>query len=137
MNDLIRREDAIKQCGWGMTSMLIADCLRRLPSVKPQICEDTISRQEAIDSIIKIHPVDTEYDYILYDKVDVMYVLKNLPPVTPQPKMGRWIVNKYSIYCSECGCGALYDKVYPSESVFGKAIRVKSTFCPTCGAKMD
>lgn len=34
--DCISREQAIKQCGFGMTSLLIADCLRRLPSVKPQ-----------------------------------------------------------------------------------------------------
>ena len=55
----------------------------------------------------------------------------------PKPKTGHWIVNEWgNISCSECGCTALYDKVYPSESAFGKAIRVKSTFCPTCGAKM-
>lgn len=34
--DCISREDAIKQCGFGMTSLLIAGCLRRLPSVTPQ-----------------------------------------------------------------------------------------------------
>ena len=34
--DAISREDAIKQCGFGMTNLLIADCLRKLPSVKPQ-----------------------------------------------------------------------------------------------------
>ena len=34
--DCISREKAINQCGFGMTSLLIADCLRRLPSVTPQ-----------------------------------------------------------------------------------------------------
>jgi len=48
---------------------------------------DCISRQQAIDAINKIHPVDTEYDCTLYDKLDVMYMLKNLPSVTPQPKI--------------------------------------------------
>jgi hypothetical protein len=48
-----------------------------------QPCEDCISRQEAIDAIKKIHPVDTEYDCTLYDKIDVMYMLKDLPSVTP------------------------------------------------------
>ena len=33
--DCISREQAIKQCGFGMTSLLIADCLRRLPSTTP------------------------------------------------------------------------------------------------------
>ena len=54
-----------------------------------------------------------------------------------QPKIGHWIKNEGSLYCSFCGCGALYDKVYPNESVFGKTIRVDSIFCPTCGAKME
>ena len=34
--DAISREQAIKQCGFGMTSLHIADNLRRLPSVTPQ-----------------------------------------------------------------------------------------------------
>lgn len=34
--DAISREQAIEQCGFGMTSLLIADCLRELPSVNPQ-----------------------------------------------------------------------------------------------------
>lgn len=34
--DAISREQAIKQCGFGMTSLLIADSLRRLPFVNPQ-----------------------------------------------------------------------------------------------------
>lgn len=34
--DAISREQAINQCGFGMTNLLIADCLRRLPPVNPQ-----------------------------------------------------------------------------------------------------
>lgn len=52
--------------------------------LEQQPCEDAISRQMAIDAIAKIHPIDTEYDCTLYDKLDVMYVLKDLPPVTPK-----------------------------------------------------
>lgn len=33
--DCISRENAIKQCGFGMTSLLIANSLRRLPPVTP------------------------------------------------------------------------------------------------------
>lgn len=50
---------------------------------KTQTCEDCISRQAAIDAIAKIHPIDTEYDCTLYDKLDVVYVLKDLPSVIP------------------------------------------------------
>lgn len=35
-DDAISREDAIKQCGFGMTSLLIANSLRRLPSITSQ-----------------------------------------------------------------------------------------------------
>ena len=35
-DDTISRAEAIKQCGFGMTNLLIADCLRRLPSVTPK-----------------------------------------------------------------------------------------------------
>jgi len=34
--DAISRQEAIKQCGFGMTNLLIADCLRKLPPVTPQ-----------------------------------------------------------------------------------------------------
>jgi len=98
---------------------------KRLKEQKP--CEDAISRQAVLDLV----NADWKYENLESD-------IANLPPVTPQPKIGRWIVNEWgNISCSECGCTALYDKVYPGESVFGKAVRVKSTFCPTCGAKME
>ena len=35
-DDAISRQEAIKQCGFGMTNLLIADCLRKLPPVTPQ-----------------------------------------------------------------------------------------------------
>lgn len=99
-----------------------------IKALKQEPCEDCISRQAVLDEMYK-RRVDG-------DAITAGFI-KNLPPVTPQPKMGRWIVNEWdNISCSECGCTALYDKVYPGESVFGKAIRVKSNFCPTCGAKM-
>lgn len=41
--DCISREDAIKQCGFGMTSLHIADNLRRLPSVQPKPKTETIT----------------------------------------------------------------------------------------------
>ena len=40
---------------------------------------DTIYRQDAINSINNICPVDTEYDCTLLDRVDVRCVLSDLP----------------------------------------------------------
>lgn len=103
-------------------------------------CGDAISREPFTNSTICEGFSCEECSFNRKDKGGCILeerVMK-LPSVTPQPKVGRWIVNEWAnISCSECGCTALYDKVYPGESVFGKAVRVKSTFCPTCGAKMQ
>ena len=49
--------------------------------------------------------------------------LRKLPPVTPQPKTGRWIFDEIldrNYYCSEC-----------------KSMGVDYwDYCPNCGAKM-
>ena len=49
---------------------------------------DSISRKAAIDAINRICPVDTEYDCTLLDRVDVRYVLSNLPSAQSEQ---RWI----------------------------------------------
>ena len=45
---------------------------------------DLINRQDAIDAINKIAPVDTEYDCKLLDRIDVRYVLIELPSAQPE-----------------------------------------------------
>jgi hypothetical protein len=47
--DCVSREQAIKQCGFGMTNLLIADCLRRLPSVTPKYTDEEIDRAQAVE----------------------------------------------------------------------------------------
>ena len=49
---------------------------------------DLINRQDAIDAINHICPVDTEYDCALLDREDVRYVLSDLPSAEPESK---WI----------------------------------------------
>jgi len=46
--------------------------------------KETIYRQDAIDAINHICPVDTEYDCTLLDRVDVRYVLSDLPTAQPE-----------------------------------------------------
>ena len=46
--------------------------------------EDLISRQAAMDAINHICPVDTEYDRTLLDRLDVRYVLSDLPSAEPE-----------------------------------------------------
>ncbi len=53
---------------------------------------DLIERKAAIDAINHICPVDTEYDCTLLDRVDVRYVLSDLP--SADPGLDEW--------CTEC-----------------------------------
>ena len=46
---------------------------------------DSINRQAALDAINDICPVDTEYDCVLLDRVEVRYVLWSLPSAD-----GKW-----------------------------------------------
>jgi hypothetical protein len=106
-------------------------CLVSVASIKKALeqepCEDAISRQVAIDAIKEIHPIDTEYDCTLYDKIDVIYVLKDLPSVNLQPKTGHWIDDEFGSKCSCCGIHTHLDK-------FGRPMKFKC--CSMCGAKM-
>lgn len=81
-------------------------------------CEDCISRQAVLDEMYKRQKDG--------DAVTAGFI-KKLPPVTPQPKMGRWIYDRTRDWdgeckyeCSECGMGSDVDYAY----------------CMRCGAKM-
>jgi len=87
--------------------------------------DDTISRQVVLDIVDSYSESQSNVEDVTQDIIsDIM----GLPPVTPQPKMGRWIWQTEDIYrCSECG----------------NDIRVKEVMnvpqyvcCPLCGAKM-
>ena len=83
--------------------------------LKSEPCEDCISRQAVIDAC--------DQSINLFEAVDR---IKELPPVTPQPKTGYWIVevwnNKEHHTCSSCQHVVDYEPCYH--------------YCPYCGAKM-
>lgn len=91
---------------------------------------DTIFRQDAIDAINHICPVDTEYDCTLLDRVDVRYVFSELPSAQLERKKGKWVGYdgdwfKTMCKCSECGAMIDINEKY------------KNFFCYHCGARMD
>ena len=105
------------------------DYLQNLPSVAPQTieqqpCEDCINRQMVLDLLnekVEKWMKDKTEPYILFS--DIMA----LPPVTPQPKTGRWIHKKNALgeditVCSECGKQMRQGEI---------------RFCGACGAKME
>ena len=73
--------------------------------------EDLISRQAVIDAC--------DQSINLFEAVDR---IKELAPVTPQPKTGHWIYKPMEgQFCSICD----------EQSVW------KFNYCPNCGAKME
>ncbi len=80
--------------------------MENLPSVKPQPCEDCISRAY-------IGPIIEELENICVNGdehvLDLLADIKNAPSATPQQKMGNWIESKgyddidHFYVCSECG----------------------------------
>ena len=91
-----------------------------IKALEQQPCEDTISRQAAIDA------VRTYYDdeYALADSIEEL--IEKLPSAQPEWKRGKWEIYVISMFdgegcrCSECGLeGVPY-----------------WDFCPNCGANM-
>ncbi len=112
-------------------------------------CEDAISRDELLKAIdtwdkfgcdanTKLVPYQDHYiPYIHYD--DVIKCIKGMPPVAPQPKMGRWLHREIMDYldknkvrhnhfmCEDCG--------FIHDFIDGHTTQYK--YCPSCGAKMQ
>jgi hypothetical protein len=83
-------------------------------------CEDTISRTQALSDYADWYG----YGY----RENTFYkLLKDMPPVTPKPKTGHWIIHPKGIYahlvCDKCLSNAPYD--------------CRTNYCPNCGAKMQ
>ena len=92
MDDLISRAEAIRIASGYCHLSNIPDELAKLPSVNPKPCEDAISRQAVLDALllVPIAPL-IKCDNVHYERVVYENVIKDLPSVTPAPKMGRWI----------------------------------------------
>jgi sugar-specific transcriptional regulator TrmB len=85
----------------------------------PNKCGDAISRQAVLD-IAKSSKSNWIDNSVLFKRVN------ELPPVTPQQKMGHWFAWKpeddaWRTTCSECG----------------EETRTLWNYCPYCGAKME
>ena len=96
---------------------------KRLLEQEP--CGYAISRQVVLDMLENIN-AETEGVGFYYEHY-VEYI-KNLPPVSPQPKEGYWEWNQYdsnpkigNFHCSLC-------------HIIGRAYY---DYCPGCGAKMS
>ena len=94
---------------------------------KQEPCEDAISRQAVLEIVERV-----------LSKGDALFEIEDLPPVTPQPKIGHWKWVQYDYnpklgnwHCSECRC-IVIECVDKNEK--GGIPLYK--YCPQCGAKM-
>lgn len=100
-------------------------------------CGDAISRQAAIKAIEALQrPIMREesnyYQFKFSGMSEALGAVENLPSVTPQQRMGRWIEKEEEgdaepfiiRECSECHCVCEDGK--PSYK-----------YCPQCGANME
>lgn len=104
----------------------IESLMAGVKALEQEPCDDAISRSAVLDlPRIKTHNV---FGNVIYESVDVENV-RQLPSVTPQQKMGRWIYKKEedTYRCSLCS--------FPCHKDNMGAIPTK--YCAECGAIMQ
>lgn len=87
-------------------------------ALEQQPSDDCISRAQAL------HACCDEWNK---DYKAIMKSIRQLPSVTPQQKIGKWIADYRIWKCSNCD--ASFD-TWRHEIVYNK-------YCPNCGAKME
>ena len=95
-----------------------------IKALEQEPCGDCISRQAVINAIKNYASMLWEKYYEQFPESTILEMIQELPSVTPQPKVGRWIYHDgyipYKNECSECG----------------KRFGTDFHYCPNCGADM-
>ncbi len=126
--------------------------------LEQESCEDAISRQLLLDIIKEqerlasdrvrdtpsslsnklytwVNPEYTRYSAQLSERSQFKTMIQSMPPVAPQPKIGRWIAQdihncRTDFKCSECGYVHSFMHLYGEPTA-------DYTYCPNCSAKME
>ena len=137
------RYDEIMSMDWNNCRRFFDEELRAIhdgKALEQEPCDDCISRQQAIDAIDALYlagdssasfRADAEGDTLI-GKYQAITALDDLQPVTPQPKMGLWIMSDDGLYRPICNnCGAHPWKGYiPTVEEATEVFK----YCPTCGS---
>lgn len=94
-----------------------------------QPCDNCVNRQEVIEALNKTSGI----------RGDALKALYDLPPVTPEPKVGRWKAFTHSAYHGNDEDG---EPIWREVTVYhcnlcNRRTVIKENYCPTCGAKME
>lgn len=104
-----------------------------IKDLEKEPCDDTISRK----AVLKIYKEWFNSCNIADKKESPKAQINALPPVTPQPKIGRWITWKEAgneipsetrYECSLC---------HDAAQTLCNGLDLLSPYCPNCGAKME
>lgn len=92
-------------------------------------CEDAISRKEVLELV-------GDYDLSMGQVVKGIHAL---PPITPQPKMGRWKAFTHSAYHGNDEYG---EPIWREVTVYhcnmcNRRTVIKEKYCQNCGCKMQ
>ncbi len=100
-----------------------------LEALEQEPCGDCISRQAVLDGLASIAKAKAKSDAQKSLIGRVMFFTEHLPPVTQQPKMGRWNFTKHYgrdyYVCLVCGMERMDDH------------SSGWNYCPNCGTKMQ
>ena len=100
-------------------------------------CEDAISRQAVLDATVKRNSI---WNKITNSKGENLEeIILQLPPVTPQPKMGEWIEIEVHNCHATLKCSVCDRVIKPTFTFGGYSYEDIKTFYPYChcGAKMQ
>lgn len=110
--------------GWTVTTEAYKSLQFAIKALEQEPCEDAISRQAVIDMTGLSEWFDSSDSYN-----EFVIALSDLPPVTPQPKMGHWIDKFGGVYRCSC-CREIIS--IDTEIEFPNGITYK--YCPNCGS---
>lgn len=100
--------------------------------LEQQPCEDCISRAKALEMLGDEPENWTDTEKEIQEVNDYRWfksILEELPSVTPQQQMGKWLAKSFhEVYCDNCG--------FDFDIMTNKFID-KMKYCPNCGAKME
>lgn len=96
-------------------------------------CEDCISKKVGIEGLTELINNLKGVQGDMGSAVNAAReLIKSLPPVTPQPKTGRWISGH-----KETGAlGITYTEKICSNCGWNHSLVIPKNYCPKCGAKM-
>lgn len=129
------REEAIKELkdfkddSWdGMPEEVIDIAIKAL---EQEPCKDAISRQAVLVGLASIAKAKAKSDAQKSLMGRVMFFAERLPSVTPEPKIGHWIMT------GDYHASAFGNIEYVKCSCCREYSLEEGNYCPNCGAKMQ